>query len=162
MELLGPHQINYEISRNSNSLLRLPFIITFGEITILGLTGIFLSGIQFRKGLLLSLFIIVYSFSAIAFLVVGRYRPLTIPPLAILGGFTIYYIFDKIKGKEYRKIIFTLLSLILVTGIVHYQVFLKKIQMSERKKQNCYIKTERGFILKKMDGNFMIMLMIWH
>lgn len=142
-----PHQINYEIAKDSNSLLRLPFIITFGELAILGLTGIFLSLAQFRKSLLLFLFIFAYSFSVIAFLVVGRYRPPIIPLLAIFSGFTIYFILNNLWRKKYKRVVFSLLPLILCAGIVHCQLFLKKTQV-EKQETLTYIRTNSGFILK--------------
>lgn len=142
-----PHQINYEIAKDSNSLLRLPFVITFGELAILGLAGLFLSLIQWQRNLLLSLFIVSYSFSVIAFLIVGRYRPPIIPPLAIFSGFTIYFIFNRLWRKEYKKVVFSLILIVLCSGIVHYQVFSKKIQPVDKETRN-YIKTEHGFILK--------------
>jgi len=142
-----PHQINYEIAKDSNSLLRLPFIITFGEVGILGLSGLFLSLVQWRRNLLLYLFIVSYSFSVITFLVVGRYRPPVIPPLAIFSGFTIYFIISSLWKKEYKKVVFSLILIVLCGGIVHYQVFLKKIQTVDEDTKN-YIKTEHGFILK--------------
>lgn len=142
-----PHQINYEMAKESNSLLRLPFIITFGKIAILGLGGIILSFTQFRNSLLLSLFIFVYSFSVIAFLVVGRYRPPVIPPLAIFSGFAIYFIFNSVRKWKWKEIILSLILLIIFSGIVHYQIFFKKIS-THKQESVSYLKTETGFRLK--------------
>ncbi|MEW6609868.1 MAG: hypothetical protein AB1414_20890, partial [bacterium] len=143
-----PHQVNYDIARNRfRSLLKLPFIITFGGVAIIGLTGLFFFlNHYWQKFLLLYLFIFAYSFSVIAFVVVGRYRPPIIPCLALFGGFTIYYFYERFKFKEYKKIILPGILLIIFTGVVNSQLIIKKLQPIPP--YGTYIKTEEGFIIR--------------
>ncbi|MEW6095622.1 MAG: glycosyltransferase family 39 protein [bacterium] len=140
-----PHQVNYDNIKEIISLLKSP-LITFGGLSIIGLTGLFFSLRHWKKFLLLYLFIFAYSFSVIAFVVVGRYRPPVIPCLASFGGFTIYYFYERFKFKEYKKIVLPGILLIIFTGVVNSQLIIKKLQPIPP--YGTYIKTEDGFIIK--------------
>lgn len=140
-----PHQVNYELGREITSFLKLPFLITFGELAIIGLVGLFLSLRQFRRLTLLYLFIFVFSFSVIAFVVVGRYRPPVIPFLSLFGGFLIYYLYESFRFKEYKKIVLPCILLIIFTGLVNSQFIIRKLQPNLPYRT---IKTEKGFIMR--------------
>ncbi|MDI6736129.1 MAG: glycosyltransferase family 39 protein [bacterium] len=142
-----PHQTNYDIYReNFCPLLKLPFVVTFGGLAIIGLAGLFLSLGKFRRFLLLYLFIFVYSFSVVAVVVVGRYRPPVIPFLALLGGFTIYYFYEKFRFKEYKKSVLPYILLITFTGLVNSQFIIKKLRPIPP--YGTYITTPKGFIIR--------------
>jgi uncharacterized membrane protein len=97
-----PHQVGYDYGKRYSSLLRMPFMLEFSWIAILGLAGMFISIRRWwRKALLLYLFVIAYSCSVIIIMVHGRYRPPVVPLLIIFVGYLIWWIWEQIKTKRY-------------------------------------------------------------
>ncbi|MFH1962577.1 MAG: glycosyltransferase family 39 protein [bacterium] len=143
-----PHQINYELTKEDVPLLKFPFILTFGWLAVLGLTGMLLSLSQWKKCILLYLFIFGYSFVTIIFIVVGRYRPPILPLLAIFSGFAIYYLFCRIKEQSWGKMIVPIVLLVIFTVIVNHQALLKRLSQEDIHDTCIKIKTEDGFIIR--------------
>ncbi|MDI6782174.1 MAG: glycosyltransferase family 39 protein [bacterium] len=97
-----PHQVGYDYGRQYSSLLRLPFMLDFAPLAILGLAGLIISLRRYwKKCLLLYLFTIAYSFSVYIIMVHGRYRPPVLLPLIIFGSFFIWWLWEQIKSRKY-------------------------------------------------------------
>ena len=97
-----PHQAGYDYGRQYSSLLRLPFMLDFAPLAILGLAGMIISLRRYwKKCLLLYLFTIAYSFSVYIIMVHGRYRPPVLLPLIIFSSFFIWWLWEQIKSRKY-------------------------------------------------------------
>ena len=90
-----------EAFREYSFLMRLP-ILNYGLILALATLGIILS-LKKKRTWLISLFIISYAFSIIIFFVTARYRMPIVPFLIIFSSYTIYWIIDKIRRRDFRN-----------------------------------------------------------
>jgi tetratricopeptide (TPR) repeat protein len=110
----------YEISNNQNIYLYKDFsslfdfllgkgiiYLPFGLVGPFSVLGLLLCLKDFKKYLLLYLFILSYSASVILFFVCSRYRMPVIPFLIMFGSFFIWWIYQKAKNKEFYKIVFS-------------------------------------------------------
>lgn len=141
-----PHQVGYDDTKKYSFILRLPILPDFGLITILGLTGMILSIRNYRKFLLLYLFIITYSFSVILFLVVGRYRPPVLPLLIIFSAFSLWWIYNKVKVKQFQLLSLCLIPIGCFSILVYNQTIIDQIHMVKYP-NGVMERCEDGFIL---------------
>ena len=141
-----PHQVGYDDAKQYSFILRLPFLLDFGIVAILGFTGVMLSIKNYRKFLLLYLFIFAYSFSVILFLVVGRYRPPVLPPLIIFSAFTLWWCYQKFHLKQYKFILLSLSLIGCFSSIVYSQIIIDRIHIIKHP-YGIMKHTEDGFIL---------------
>ncbi len=114
-----PDNLNYYIFRSRFSLLlRFP-LLNFAVAAPLGLLGLLL-GLKDRRGVLLALYILVYSGTVILFFVFGRYRLMIMGPLLVFAGYSLTWLWEKLKAREYRKVLpwlAVLVCLVIVTEI---------------------------------------------
>jgi tetratricopeptide (TPR) repeat protein len=89
-------------------LLRFPF----GIIGPLAIWGIILNAKFWKKYFLLYAFIFSYMFSVILFFVNSRFRLPVIPFLIMFASFSIYWLAEKLRNKQYRALGRSLLVLI--------------------------------------------------
>jgi 4-amino-4-deoxy-L-arabinose transferase-like glycosyltransferase/Flp pilus assembly protein TadD len=101
-----------EAFRGYSLLMRIP-ILNYGLIFALAALGIVLS-LKKKKTWLISLFIISYAFSIIIFFITARYRMPIIPFLIIFSSYTIFWIIDKIRRKDFRNAGFVSIIFIVV------------------------------------------------
>ncbi|MEW6095655.1 MAG: glycosyltransferase family 39 protein [bacterium] len=144
-----PHQADYTEGKLYSPLLRLPIMLDFGLLAVLGLSGIFLSLNKrwWRKRLLLYLFIFVYSFSVVIIMVNGRYRPPIVPFLTIFAGFLSIYLYEKFKKRSYMSLFFSLCILILLILFVNSQLVFAKITCITNP-NGIYIETENTLTIR--------------
>lgn len=108
----------YEIESNKNIYMYRRFSVVFklliwicwlafpfGLICPLSLVGIFLCRKNWRKMILLYLFIFLYMLSVIAFFVTARFRVPVLPFLIIFASHAICWFYKNIKISNYRNII---------------------------------------------------------
>ncbi|KPL04840.1 MAG: hypothetical protein AMJ73_03520 [candidate division Zixibacteria bacterium SM1_73] len=120
----------FEISNNQNIYLYKDFsslfdlllgkgiiYLPFGLVGPLSILGIFVCLKDFKKYLLLYLFILSYSASVIVFFVCSRYRMPVIPFLIMFSSFFIWWIYQKAKNKEIYKLLLSFcgVAILLVT-----------------------------------------------
>ncbi|MEW6618395.1 MAG: glycosyltransferase family 39 protein [bacterium] len=122
-----PHQVGYDDTKKYASILNI--LPDFSLIAILGLTGIMLSIKDFKRLLLLPLFIIIYSFSVILVLVVGRYRPPVLPPLIIFSAFTLWWGYKKFYLRKYQQLLLSLIIVGIFSTAVYSQAIIDQIHM---------------------------------
>lgn len=99
------NNMNYEQIKSYSSIMKLHFFIGFGIIGPLGLFGIFLS-LRKKETLLLLLYIFSFMLSTIFLFVLGRYRIVFLPTMLSFAGFSIFWAYERILKKEYKKILF--------------------------------------------------------
>jgi tetratricopeptide (TPR) repeat protein len=127
---------SYEIESNNDlyffsrwsSLLRL-FLwdrvvgFPFGIVCPLAIWGIILNAKFWKKYFLIYAFIFSYMFSVILFFVTARFRLPVIPFLIIFASFSIYWLVEKLKKRQYRVLGRSLLVLIPLFIIVNSNLF---------------------------------------
>jgi tetratricopeptide (TPR) repeat protein len=100
-------------------LLRFPFGI-LGPLSILGMI---LKAKFWKKYFLIYAFILSYMFSVILFFVTSRFRLPVIPFLIMFASFSIYWLVEKIKNREYRPLGRSLLVLIALFIMMNSNLF---------------------------------------
>lgn len=119
------NDVVYDRLKGYSSLLRLPFILTFGIIAPLGIAGIFFSIRRWwKKGMLLYLIIAGYSMAVILFFVQSRFRVAIVTSLILFAGFTLYYLYNKIVERKYLQLVFSLVVVIILYLLVNFQTYL--------------------------------------
>jgi tetratricopeptide (TPR) repeat protein len=127
---------SYEIESNKDlyffsrwsSLLRLLLWdrvvgFPFGIICPLAIWGMILNVKFWKKYFLIYAFVFSYMFSVILFFVTSRFRLPVIPFLIIFASFSIYGLAKKIRNRQYRPLVRSLLVLIPLFGIVNSNLF---------------------------------------
>lgn len=121
----------YEISNNQNIYLYKDFsslldwllgkyiiYFPFGLVSPLSILGLIVCLKDFRKYLLLYLFILSYSASIIIFFICSRYRMPVIPFLIMFSSFSLWWLFQKIKNKTIFPLVISLaILMILATAL---------------------------------------------
>jgi tetratricopeptide (TPR) repeat protein len=91
----------------------------FGLVGPLSILGLIICLKDFKKYLLLYLFILSYSASIIIFFICSRYRMPVIPFLIIFSSFSLWWLFQKIRDKRIGPIVIFLTALGLLTLILN-------------------------------------------
>jgi len=125
-----PSNTNYYFFSRFSGLLQSGFLLMFGIIAPLGLLGILLSAEQLRKTSILIFMIVSAVLSVLIFFVDSRYRLPAVAFLMIFAAYALHWFFDSLKSKKYKKILISLVVLILFFGFVNYDV--EKLGMSPR------------------------------
>jgi tetratricopeptide (TPR) repeat protein len=100
-------------------VLRFPF----GLIGPLALWGMILNVKFWKKYFLIYSFILSYMFTVVLFFVTSRFRLPIIPFLIMFASFSIYRLAEKIKNRQYRPLVRSLLVLIPLFIIVNTNLF---------------------------------------
>ena len=125
LELMGRKIVyfwkGYEIGNNQsiylyknfssvfNSLLgKFGIYFPFGLMGPLSILGLLICVKNFKKHLLLYLFILSYSASVIIFFICSRYRMPILPFLIMFGSFFIWWLFQKIKNRKTFPLVISL------------------------------------------------------
>jgi len=112
------NNMNYEQIKGWGHLMKMPFFIGFGTVVPLSLLGMALS-IRNRKSLLLHLFLLSFMMAMVAFFVLGRYRIACLPAFIPFAGFSLFFLYEKLKKRSYKPILFSFLILIPSVLLVH-------------------------------------------
>ena len=100
-------------------ILRIPF----GIIGPLSILGMILNAKFWKRYFLIYAFILSYMFSVILFFVTSRFRLPVIPFLVLFASFSIYWLVEKIRSREYRPLRRSLLVLVALFIIVNSNLF---------------------------------------
>ena len=103
-----PNNSNFYLSRKFSDLLSLP-LPGFVFIASMGIMGIIVSVRNWQKYLLVYLIIIGCFCSVMAFYILSRFRQPIVPFLILFTGFFINWLWIKVKDKDFRKLVFSLL-----------------------------------------------------
>ena len=100
-----PNDKNFYFYKNFSSLFNLlltksVLYLPFGVIGPLSILGMVIGLRNWRRYLLLYLFVLSYAISVVIFFVCSRFRMPVIPLLIIFGSFSIWWLLEKIKKKN--------------------------------------------------------------
>lgn len=98
-------------------------VFPFGLVCPLGLAGMYICHKNWKKLILLYLFILFYMLSVIAFFVTARFRTPILPFLIIFVGYTIYWFYKNIKARNYRPLFIPSIIFVAVLLIVNSNLF---------------------------------------
>ncbi len=136
-----PDNIDYYFFKQFSKILSLP-LPSFGFLAPLALLGLFLSIGEWRRHLLSYGIISVFMVSIVMFYVIGRYRLPIIPLLCIYAGNTLIVTYNRIRERDYKKVI--LIALILTgAGVVsNFKILRYPPEHSQKILGNLYMKKE--------------------
>lgn len=100
----GNNMNYYQIKREYSPFLNLPFFIGFGTIAPLALFGIILA-LRKKHALLLNLYVLSSIIALIAFCIIARYRIAIVPVFIVFASFAICFLYERIKGLEYKRLL---------------------------------------------------------
>ena len=112
-----PNNSNFYLSRKFSGLLSLP-LPGFVFIASMGIMGIIISignKQKYLKYLLLYLIVIGCFCSVMVFYILSRFRQPIVPFLILFTGFFINWLWKKGKDKNFRKLIFSLLCVVILS-----------------------------------------------
>jgi 4-amino-4-deoxy-L-arabinose transferase-like glycosyltransferase len=112
------NNMNYEQIKGWSPIIKMPFFIGFGTVVPLSLLGMVLS-LRNRKGLILYLFLLSFMIGMVAFFVLGRYRIAGLPAFIPFAGFSLVFLYERLKKRSYRPILFSFLILVPSILFVH-------------------------------------------
>ena len=135
----APTNLNYYFARDFSRMLRI-LPVTFGLLAALGITGMVLLRKEWRKHLLLYLYLSVYLLTALLFFVSAEYRLPAAPVLMLFAAHTgirlTGHLIARLRGRrprtKDREFIFTLLLFHLLLLFTHYRTTLLKAQTLKR------------------------------
>jgi tetratricopeptide (TPR) repeat protein len=121
---------SYEISNNQN----LYFFRKFAPVTIIlppllfliapfSLIGLWMVFTKDRRYHIITLFVIAYMASVVAFFVNGRFRLPVLPFLIILSVYAIFQTINYIKQKKMKSLVYVLLALLILIPICNIDFF---------------------------------------
>lgn len=94
---------DYYFCKNDSPLLKFnPFV--FGAIAPLGLLGMVFTRRYFRGAFLLYAGVAGIMISCMLFFVNSRYRLSSVPFLILFAGFAVFYIWQKVKARDFRRL----------------------------------------------------------
>jgi len=112
------NNMNYEQIKGWGHLMKMPFFIGFGTVAPFALLGMFLS-LRNRSGLLLGLYIVSFMFGTVLLFVLARYRIAVLPAFIPFAGFAIFFLYEKIRMRKWKNLLFSFLILIPSILLVH-------------------------------------------
>ncbi|MBU1599056.1 glycosyltransferase family 39 protein [bacterium] len=112
------NNMNYEQIKGWGHLMKMPFFIGFGIVAPFSLLGMALS-FRNRRALLLHLFLFSFMIGMVAFFVLGRYRIACLPAFIPFAGFAIFFLYEEIRMRKWKNLLFSFLILIPSILLVH-------------------------------------------
>jgi len=115
-----PDNYNYYYHKKEVWVLRI-LLLGFGVVAPLGLFGLYLT----RKNpgtWLFALFIFGYMASIVPFHMASRYRLPVVPPLILFAGYTISWVFDRFRARDFRPLLYALIPVGILTVAVHWKI----------------------------------------
>ncbi|MBN1383975.1 MAG: tetratricopeptide repeat protein [Elusimicrobia bacterium] len=82
-------------------------LLSFGIIAPLGIIGMILAVGNWKKTLLLYLYILTYLIAVVLFFILSEYRYPVVPLVIIFAGYTVYWWKEKIKAKDLKSLAFS-------------------------------------------------------
>jgi hypothetical protein len=140
------NNVTYSLQKGYSALLKLPIFLSFNLIGAFGLFGIFLS-FRNKRVFLLHLFIFVFMISTVSFFITARYRSVFIPVLIAFAGFSIWWVYKKIKDRMYKPLFFSIVLLVLSFLMVYFNTIYKKVSLSFHS-DGFHIKSDDRIIVK--------------
>jgi len=119
-----PDNYNYYYTKSKASVLRFLFL-DFGIIAPLGILGLFLAP-KSNRTILLLIFILGYMLSIVPFHMASRYRLPIVPVLIVFSAYTITWWIDTFRRRKYKKILYTLITLTIITLFVNWNFLSEK------------------------------------
>ena len=114
----APDNLNYDFFRDRlSAVLRLP-LAAFWLAGPFGVAGLVLALARRRAGLL-SLYVLSYAATLIAFFVVGRYRMALVPVLLVLAAYALVAAWDALRLRSWKTVAL-LVSAYALTAVVAY------------------------------------------
>lgn len=120
----------YEISNNQNlyffkkfasiTVILPPLLFIIAPLSLIGLWHVFKNNSRYH---IIGLFVIVYMLSVIGFFVNSRFRLPVLPFFIILSVYTIFKTVDCVKNKEIKKLINTIVALIILIPLCNIDFF---------------------------------------
>lgn len=115
----APSNTNYYLYREEFRTILTQPLFNFRFVCAFGIIGIFLAFLKKEKPYLLFIFLAVLSASVILFHIQSRFRLSQAPFFIIFCGYSLYYLFDKIKYKYFLK------SAVILTIAIFFYIILK-------------------------------------
>ncbi|MFH0773989.1 MAG: glycosyltransferase family 39 protein [bacterium] len=140
------NNMNYEQIKGWGHLMKMHFFIGFGTVIPLSLLGMALS-IRNRKSLLLHLFLLSFMMAMVAFFVLGRYRIACLPAFIPFAGFSLFFLYEKLKKRSYKPILFSFLILIPSVLLVHQKGIADSL-FPILHSDGLYVKEGKGLIIR--------------
>lgn len=100
-----PGNLHYHLFREFPTILRFPWF-SFTFISPFGLAGMFLALFSRKRISILYVFTLALSLIVILFHIQDRYRLPVVPLFIIFAGYSLYWCFQQLKEKRYKKLIF--------------------------------------------------------
>jgi 4-amino-4-deoxy-L-arabinose transferase-like glycosyltransferase len=116
------NDIVYHRFKRFSPILKL--MLQFGLIASLGIVGIYLSLMRLNKGIFL-LFLVIFGYMSaiLLFFVMARFRVPVVPYLIIFAAYTIYFVYQNIRGKKYQSLIIPAIIFCLIYTLVNFNTF---------------------------------------
>ena len=124
-----PDVYNYYLFRDMIHMLNL--LLTFGIIAPLGIAGMLLSFKEFKKGRVVSGFIIIYMASLIVFYITSRYRLPAALMLLPFAAYTLDLVICSMKTQAYKKLIIIAAVLVPATLAVNLNMLDERKLLSQ-------------------------------
>lgn len=105
-----PDVSSYYFAKRYASILRLP-LLTFAVLAPLALTGMVVSVRIWRRALPLHIFAASYTLAVVGWFVHSRYRLPVVPILLLFAAYVLYWWFERVRRREYRTLLLSLLPL---------------------------------------------------
>ncbi|MEW6482466.1 MAG: hypothetical protein AB1397_05630 [bacterium] len=121
------NNVNYNFQKGFSYLFKFPLFLGFGPISLLAICGLFLSLKDWKTPFLLYLFVLTFMLSLIPFFITARYRISGVPLLIIFAGFSILWLYEKIKNKNYSVLSLSLILLFFSSLLAYSQAILSKV-----------------------------------
>ena len=125
---ISNNQDIYFFGRKFSSLMRIllwrnwGLSFSFGIFGPLAILGLVLSITNWRKLLLLYGYTFAYMISIIMFFVCSRYRIPSIAVLIIFSAYTLYWWYQKIRGRKFREFMYSFIPFLLLVFILNIDV----------------------------------------
>ncbi|MBU0759980.1 MAG: glycosyltransferase family 39 protein [Candidatus Omnitrophica bacterium] len=110
----APSNTNYYLYREEFPTILRMSLFSFRLVCALAIIGIFISIIKRRRAGLAYIFITILSASVILFHIQSRFRLPAVPFFIMFAAYAVYYIFEKIKARDYRVSLFAVATLALL------------------------------------------------
>ncbi|MDO8446995.1 MAG: glycosyltransferase family 39 protein [Deltaproteobacteria bacterium] len=137
-----PDVYNYYFFRDMIPMLNL--FLTFGIIAPLGIAGILISFKEFKKGRVVSGFIIIYMASLVLFYITSRYRLPGALMLLPFASYTLVFIINSMRTQAYKKLLLTAVVLVPATLVVNMNILDERKLLSQSHSSMGDIYQQRG------------------
>ncbi|MDI6752425.1 MAG: glycosyltransferase family 39 protein [bacterium] len=146
------NNMNYNQIKGWGPLTKMPFFIGFGIVAPISLLGIILS-FRNRRALLLSLFLLSFMMAMVAFFVLGRYRIAGLPAFIPFAGLAIFSLYEKIRIRRWKSLLFSFLILIPFILLVHQKAIADTF-FPLLHSEGIYVRNDKGLIIRDTSNDW--------